>query len=757
MTQTTVMPAPGLARTSGRGLSASWMLLALASLDVASGCTGGSPSESARSGRAPGWIDRERLYSSEAGEDWWLTVGGDAGGTHYSRLKDINRENVARLGLAWQFETGTIRGLEATPIVVDGVMYTSGVAGRVYALDAATGKPIWIFEPEVDMQVNRGACCDMVNRGVAVWEGLVYVAALDGVLYALDAATGKVVWKASTFIDDGRARASTGAPQIAGDVVVIGHGGAEYDARGYISAYDLKTGEFRWRFFTVPGDPSRPYEHPELEEAAKTWDPKSRWDMGGGGTVWDAMAYDAELNLLYVGTGNSTPYPRAIRSPGGGDNLYVCSILAIDPRTGRLVWHYQETPGDQWDFTATQPIILTDLEIEGRKRRVLLHAPKNGFLYVLDRATGELLAAPKFAYTNWATHVDLKTGRPVENPEAADYSRGPKIVYPATAGAHNWHKMAWDPELRLLFIPTQEMGNLIFIPPGEPEYRPGRINANAALVFTPQLEFVLPTLPPPMQEQIRALPEYRNKERLRGRSFLQAIDPLTGERRWSVDSAGWWDRAGVLVTAGGLVFQGSATGTFNVYDSSTGELLKTIEVGTSILAAPMTYRVDGVQYVAVMAAWGGGGWSFPQPESAQYRFGNAGRILAFRLDGGPVPQREPLPEPPPIPEPPPQFGDAATIARGEALFSQTCSLCHSNQTRSLAPDLRRMTPAVYEAFDSIVLEGLLLPNGMPRWDDVLTPEDTRAIRAYLIDQQAKAYAAERAALDVPPASAPRQH
>ncbi len=485
-------------------------------------------------------VDEARLLSSEAGGDMWLTTGGDFGKTHYSRLTDISRDNVARLGFAWEYQTNTNRGLEATPIVVDGVMYTSGIAGRVYALDARTGREIWTFQPNVDMQVNRSGCCDMVNRGVAVWHGKVYVAALDGWLYALDATDGTEAWRADTFADRGRGYTSTGAPQIAGDVVVIGNGGAEFDARGYVSAYDLESGIMRWRFFTVPGDPKNPPESPALVAAAKTWDANSNWDVGGGGTVWDALVYDPKLKLLYVGVGNGAPWAQQFRSPQGGDNLYLASILALDPADGTLVWHYQEVPGEQWDYTATQPMLLTDVEVNGTTVPVVMHAPKNGFAYVIDRRNGKVLAASKFARVNWATHVDLKTGRPAMDANAADYRKGPRIVFPSSVGAHNWNPMAWDPEQKVLYIPSADIGNLLFMPEHTPTRHAKGLNTGVNVVFADSVPGMLPDLPPDMQKQIRALPEMKNPGDLQPRGYLQAFDPITGKQRWAVPTSGWW-------------------------------------------------------------------------------------------------------------------------------------------------------------------------------------------------------------------------
>jgi quinohemoprotein ethanol dehydrogenase len=678
---------------------------------------------------------------SEGAADQWGNPGGDQGKTHFSRLTEIAPANVDRLGFAWEYQTGTTRVLEATPVVVDGVMYASGPLGRVWALDAATGRELWKFEPDVDMQVNRAACCDQANRGVAVVGGKVYVAALDGMLYALDAKSGAVVWKADTIADRSRGYTSTGAPEVANGVVVIGNAGAEYDTRGYVTGYDLASGQQKWRFWIVPRDPkSGSQEAPYLDAALKTWSKDSRWDIGGGGTAWDAINYDPVTDTVFVGTGNGGPYNQADRSPGGGDNLYISSIVALDPRTGLPKWHYQETPGDNWDYTATAPMVLTDLVVDGIKRPVILHAPKNGFLYVLDRRDGKLLRANKFAKVNWADRIDLATGRPVLT-GAADYSQVPKIVFPASPGGHNWHPMAWSPDTGLLYVPALDMGNLLIRnTDGKAPRAARRLNNAAALIFSPDLPVVVPTLPPPVRDGIMATPAWQDQEGLKGRSYLRAIDPLTGRVAWQHEASGWWDHGGVLATASGLVFQGDDTGRLNVFDAKTGKVLKSIFTGTAILAAPMTYRIGGVQYVAVAAAWGGGGWGFPHKTGAQYQRGNAGRIIVFKLGGGPTPVPDKLPPFEPIPAPPQQLPGVtpATLAQGAELFNGNCAICHANQSGSNAPDLRRMQS--HEAFDQILLDGLLVPNGMPRWDDVFDKAKVRAIHAYLIALQGQAHA-----------------
>lgn len=644
-----------------------------------------------------GQIDRKRLMSADKHPGEWLTTGRDFGKGHYSPLAQINTKSVGRLGFAWDYDTQTNRGLEATPIVVDGVMYTSGSTGKAYALDAKTGKERWSFDPHADLRMNRQSCCDEVNRGVAVWKGKVYVAAYDGMLYALDATTGKVVWKADTITNKAKGYVVSGAPEVAGHVVVIGNAGAEYDARGYVSAYDLDTGKLAWRFYTVPGDPASPQESPELEAAVKTWDPKSRWDMGGGGTVWDAMVYDPELNLLYFGTGNGTFYDQSRRSPSGGDNLYIASILAVNPDTGRLVWHYQVAPGDSWDYDATQPIILAELRIGGANRRVLMQAAKTGFFYILDRGTGELLSAENYVPVTWAERVDLKTGRPVLASGVHDFRNnfnGKAYIQPSSMGGHNWNPMSYDPKTGLVYIPEIENGQ--------------------TGLFT-------------------------------GNTFLRAWDPLKSKHVWSVLTGEWWDHGGVLSTAGGLVFQGTGAGHLLVYDAATGKKLKDIDTGTTIMAAPMSYEIDGVQYIAVMAGWGGGGWSIPHPESAAYQRGNEGRIIAFKLGGEAVPIPPLLPPIPAIPAPPPLTASVDVVKHGGAIFGARCGACHVNAPRSGAPDLRRMAPETHAAFDQIVLGGILKQAGMPGWEGVLAQADVDAIHAYLISISWDAYNKQQAA------------
>ncbi|MDP2390649.1 MAG: PQQ-dependent dehydrogenase, methanol/ethanol family, partial [Acidobacteriota bacterium] len=518
--------------------------------------------------QAPAPVDDKALASVESRPGDWLSYGRDYYEQRFSPLDQINDTNAAKLGLAWSFETATDRGLEATPLVIDGVMYTTGSWSVVYAVDARTGKQLWKFDPEVHRKYDQLACCDVVNRGAAFYKGRVYLGALDGRLIAIDAVSGKPSWSVTT-VDQKQAYTSTGAPRIANGKVIIGNGGAEYGVRGYVSAYDAETGKLAWRFYTVPGDPSKPQENKALDVALPTWKGENWWKFGGGGTVWDSIVYDPELNLLYVGTGNGAAWNREIRSPGGGDNLYLASILAINPDNGELVWHYQTVPGDTWDYTAVQPMMLADLQMGGRLRKVLMQAPKNGFFYVLDRATGELLAADPYVTVNWASHVDMKTGRPVEMP-GADYKEKGTYIRPGPLGGHNWQAMSFSPKTGLVYIPAQDNGRY-YEQPKDFEYRPLEYNLGLAPVGRNMDRYDVP---------------YTGR--------LLAWDPVARKPRWTVEYGSYWN-GGTLATAGNLVFQGTAAGDFIAYHAATGEKLWSSWATTGIVAPPITYMIDGKQ------------------------------------------------------------------------------------------------------------------------------------------------------------------
>jgi quinohemoprotein ethanol dehydrogenase len=702
----------------------------------------------ANASHTPGDVTSNRLAAADQSPENWFTLGRDAQQDYFSPLTSIDKSNVGRLGFAWAYDLGTSRGQEATPIVVDGVMYTAGYVGIVYALDAATGKEIWRFDPHVANQWIRNPCCDVVNRGVAVWQGRVYAASVDGRLHALDAATGKEIWSVDTFVDHTHSYSSTGAPIVAHDVVVIGNSGGDMDrvaVRGYVSAYDLASGALKWRFFTVPPAPGKPLEHPELALAAKSWAPGRSGEYGGGATVWDGITYDADLNLLYFGTGNAAPYDVRLLGPGNGDMLFACSILALNPDNGRMVWYYQATPGDKWDYDAVQKLTLADLEIDGSLRHVIMQANKNGFFYVLDRKTGQLLSAKNFAYVNWASGVDPKTGRPVLTSRAEYYDK-PSQIYPSAVGAHTWQPMSYDPQTKLVYIPVIDMGNLLF----DLGRNGGRMKyVNGA--FT--IGMVMPDEgydPASIKSLFGPLPSADSLHTERpGRKFvdewLRAWDPVAQHTVWDreISSGVYRPEGGVLSTAGNLVFQGHSNGELAVYAADSGRELKVIATGSHIMAAPITYAVNGVQYVAVQAGYGGSPMTMaPIPlGSAERTYSNENRILVFKLDGGPVPL-PPLRPAEPFPAPPPSKASQAEIARGEVKFVQECGRCHVFGP-SVTPDLRKLTPPVHAAFNDIVLNGTLGSQGMEKFSDLMGPADVEAIHAYLIDLQRQGYAEQQ--------------
>jgi quinohemoprotein ethanol dehydrogenase len=690
--------------------------------------------------RLPGAVDANRLAQASTEPDQWLTSGRDATGSYYSPLSDINDTNVARLGLAWERKLGTYRGLEATPIVVDGVLYTSGVFGRVYAMDAATGKELWTYDPEVDGQYGRYACCDAVNRGVAVWQGRVYVGALDGYLHAIDAATGKRIWRVDTLPARGPKApyTLTATPVVARDLVIVGSAGADFaGVRGYIAAFDIKTGAFRWRFYTVPRDPKLgPQDQPHLVEAVKTWDPNHHWDHGIGGTVWNGISYDPKLNLLYFGTGNGAPYNVRETGNTGGDDLYTAAIIAVHADTGQLAWYYQTTPGDRWDYDSIQNMILTDLDLGEGPRPVLMQASKNGYYYVLDRATGKLLSARNFANVTWATGIDA-AGRPIVS-DRAEYTTGPKLIFPSFAGAHSWQPMSYDPQTHLTYIPTIEWPMVLI---DAEKSRAGLVESSFTVQAVPAEDYdpkalkSLYGVQPPLEKLVAGGPPSKTE------GYLRAWDPVHQKLAWETKTATNWD-GGALSSGGNLVFQGDAAGNLNVYRASDGVKLKTIEIGTGVMAAPSTYRVNGVQYVVVLAGFGGNMVFYPlRKEFAAWKYSNEGRIIAFKLDGGPVPLAPQL-QIGPFPAPPAHEGPASKIAKGEVLYNRYCSRCHQ-LGRGVLPDLRRLTPEKHALFYDIVLKGLLKGAGMAQWDDVLSRNDVEAIHAYLVDESWKAFEAEQ--------------
>lgn len=691
------------------------VVICLGLLDAA-GCHSNSGSH-ATSGKTgpPASVDGSRIIRADEEPGNWMTHGRTYSEQRFSPLKQIDDHNVGQLGLAWYTDLDAQRGQESTPIVVDGVMYFTTAWSKVFAVRAATGEKLWSYDPKVPPEWAVNACCDVVNRGVAVWQGKVFVGTLDGRLAALDAATGNLVWETLT-IDRNFRYTITGAPRVIKGKVLIGNGGAEMGVRGYVSAYDADTGKLVWRFYTVPGDPSKPFESPILEKAAQTWTGEW-WKLGGGGTVWESMAYDPELDLLYIGVGNGTPWDQRERSPKGGDNLFTGSIIALRPDSGAHVWHYQETPGDVWDFDSAEHIILANLTIDGAPRKVILHAPKNGFFYVLDRSTGEVISAKPYTTATWASGVDLKTGRPVENVAARYHEGGTGILLaPGPLGGHSWHSMSYSPLTGLVYIPVQDAGFF---------YKSDDHFEQRSLAFNTATDFVAAGMP--------QKPEMKSAILGSIKGHLSAWDPVQQREIWRVERTSPVN-GGVLSTAGNLVFEGTAQGYLEAYRADRGEKLWSADVQSGVVAAPVTFTVNGEQFVAVVAGWGG---VFPlatgEVALKSGRVQNISRVLTFKLGG-----KQSLPPLPQIPQPqlkpPRSAASAATVRNGEKLYQRNCSNCHGDVAVSggVLPDLRYSGTLDNDQWFDVVLKGARKAAGMVSFEKEITRADAAAIRTYVI-------------------------
>ncbi len=654
-------------------------------------------------------IDDKYLLEANRDTGNWLMYGRTYKEQRFSPLQQINEESVQRLGLVWSEELGTTRGLEATPLVIDGVIYTTGSWNMVYAIEAKTGEFLWTYDPQVPRSRARVLCCDAINRGPAFYRGKVYVGTLDGRLIAINAATGILEWEAVT-IDPSRGYSITGAPRIVKGMVLIGNGGAEMGVRGYVSAYDAASGEMIWRTYTVPGDPSLGFESEAMEEAAKTWSGQW-WEGGGGGTAWDAIIYDPELELVFVGTGNGSPWYRDLRSPGGGDNLYLSSILALRADDGELEWYFQTTPGDHWDFTATQPLMLAELEIAGKERKVIMQAPKNGFFYVLDRESGEFISAEAFSNITWATGVDPKSGRPIES--TSSYAgMDPVLVSPGPSGAHSWHPMAFNPITELVYIPVRDETTFLHRP--DSMWKPDDSRRNDGVNWGYEGALL---------DDLRAAPAATGR--------LVAWDPVQQKARWRVNHP-VVQGGGILTTAGNLVFQGRSDGLFAAYRATDGAKLWEFDAGTGIMAPAVTYLIDGMQYLTLMVGWGGDMGLINPPGEGPVKPGY-GRILTFAL-GGKASLQVPMfgHLEPPVPSIHIE-ASKETINEGRKLYSGLCFGCHGYAAVAGAlPDLRYASASVHEQFEAIVLEGAREVLGMPSFSDVLTSEQVRAIQAYVV-------------------------
>ena len=665
-----------------------------------------------------GMVDDERIQGALENEPGnWLAHGLDFTEQRFSPLAQINRDNVQDLGLAWHKDLGTFHAQEATPLVVDGLIIYPTSWNVVYAVDAVSGETQWVYDPKVD-RARLGTMWAPVTRGIAVYLGSVIVATVDGYLISIDAGTGRENWKVDTITDRSIPYSITGAPRVGGGKIFIGNGGAELGTRGYTTAYNAMTGAQIWRFWSVPGDPSLPFEHPEMEAAAKTWKGGEWWKYGGGGNVWNSIVYDPDLNQVYLGVGNAAPWARIIRSPGGGDNLFAASIVAVDADTGTMNWYYQQVPGDNWDYTSVQDMALVDLEVDGTMRKVIMQAPKNGFFYVIDRTNGELLRAHPFATVTWASHVDMETGRPVEL-ESGNWDEEAKWVLPGPLGAHNWQAMSVDPETHVVYMGTHDFAWYFKLDPnfqktGIYKWNIGQLNTGT----DPETADVI---------------EAEDETSPASEGYLTAFDPLTGEVVWRNEMDHWWN-GGVLATAGDLVFQGEGMGYFYAYDKETGEKLWGFNTYTSIVAPPITYSIDGTQYVAIMTG-SGGAESFVGKESgtATDTYGNHPQLLVFSLGGSDQLTEPPLRQQIP-PEQPMLVSNPNEVRRGSVLYHNFCAVCHGGQAKSFGvmPDLRFIDASVRSDWDDIVLEGALEKLGMGGRGDMISAEQSQRILGYVL-------------------------
>jgi quinohemoprotein ethanol dehydrogenase len=678
------------------------------------GCGSRGVKDENSGGAARGPLNEARLLGADTEPGNWMLHGRTYNEQRFSPLKAVNDKNMAQLGLTWFYDLDTRRGQEATPIVVDGVMYFTTAWSKVFAVNAATGAPLWAYDPRVIPEWAVNACCDVVNRGVAVWGGKVFFGTLDGRLIALDAITGRRVWEKLT-IDRKFRYTITGAPRVVKGKVIIGNGGAEMDVRGYVSAYDAETGEMVWRFYTVPGNPAKPFENPILAKAAKTWTGEW-WKHGGGGTVWDSIVYDPELDLLFIGVGNGGPWNPRVRSPHGGDNLFTCSIVALRPETGEYVWHYQENPDEAWDYDSDEQMILADLTISGEPRKVLLHAPKNGIFYVLDRSTGALISAAPYTHITWASGVDMKTGRPMETASARYPGRNTELVIPGPLGAHSWHPMSFSPVTGLVYIPIQDAG---FPYKSDADFHAKNLG------FDTGTDFAAAGMPQKSEIKKAIINSVHGR--------LVAWDPIQQRQAWDVDRPEAWN-GGVVSTAGNLVFEGTAKGNFEAYRADTGAKLWSYAIQTGAIAGPICYMVNGEQYVAILAGWGG---VFPlaagEPALKSGRVRNVSRMLAFKLGGKAVLPALPEMEPEVL-HPPASLADAATVRRGEKMYQRFCGNCHGDVAVSggVLPDLRYSSTLTNDQWFSVVLGGLLRENGMVSFAKEISKGDAAAIRSYVI-------------------------
>lgn len=652
---------------------------------------------------------QDKAIANEKETSDWLAYGRTHSEQRFSPLRTINDTTVSSLKVEWYLDLPEDIGLVSTPLVIKGVLYFSGTMNIVRAVDATNGKLIWSYDPEVGKHVGKNKKAGWSqNRGISYYNGKIFASTWDGRLLALDADSGKLIWSVQTF-DPNKALTITGAPKAFKGKVLIGNGGSEKGpSRGYVTAYDTETGKQEWRFYIVPGNPADGFENAAMKMAADTWTGEW-WKLGGGGNAWHGFTYDPELDLIYIGTGNGGPWNRKIRSPGGGDNLFLCSVVALDPDTGEYRWHYQTTPGESWDYNSNMDIVLTELMINGKKTKVILHAPKNGFFYVINRETGKLISAEPFVETSWASHIDMNTGRPVERANAR-YDTGKFYLTPSAHGAHSWHAMSYNPMTGLVYLPT------IHDAAYYSEVGVDKVNWKS-IEFKGGIGVRL------------SAPD--STPRPYGGS-LQAWDPVNQKQIWSVPQSEIWN-AGTLTTAGNLVFQGRAEGKFLAYHAATGKILWTFETGLGISAPPITYSIHGRQYIALLVGWGGAfagvgnkalGWEYGK---------HLRRLIVFSLDG-----KTELPKLPPpyfpVPINAPDFiVDEKLASLGGGEYGGNCGGCHGGGAiaMGMAPDLRASPlPLNLDLFRSVVKEGSKVNRAMPAFPD-LTDDQLNALMHFI--------------------------
>jgi quinohemoprotein ethanol dehydrogenase len=670
-------------------------------------------SQSQARGTSAAAVDSARMAKQETDGKDWLHDGRTYSAQRYSTLEQINAGNVDQLGIAWYDELDTFRGVEATPLYADGVLYNILPWNITIAYDARTGKRLWTYDPQVPREFGRYACCEPVARGLAMWNGKIIIATLDGRLIALDAHTGKPIWSVQSTPKD-MPYTITGAPRVFDGKVVIGNSGGDMGIRGFVAAYDVETGKEAWKFYLTPGDPAKGPDGAAsddiMEMMRKTW-AGEYWKLGGGGNAWDSIGYDPELKLVYIGTGNGSPLSWHYRSDRKGDNLFLCSIVAVNVETGKYAWHYQVAPEEDWDYTCTQSIITADLEIEGKTRKVLMQAPKTGYFYVIDRTNGKFISAGQIAPVTWAKGVDPKTGRPIINPDA-HYGTDPFLAAPGPGGAHNWFPMAYSPRTKLAYFPLYESGMPLAL---DPNFEPKPFRSNAGWGgYT--------------GEAAKKRAELNKQAAEMEKAYLLAWDPVKQKAAWKIPLPRHGN-GGVMVTATDLVFEGTTRQTFAAFDARTGKLLWEMPIQSAPVAGPITYMLDGVQYVAVNAGWGGGAAVVERGAGIEMPRASA-RLIVFKL-GGKV-QLPPLKPEAKAPPPPPLTASEAQVARGAQLFAETCAVCHGQRAVGGVKDLRKMTAETHAQFNDIVLKGTFAAKGMAGFADLISSEDAEAIHGYLI-------------------------